>query len=71
MIDIKTKEEGPSFKEDVSVKMNTEGSWTSILKLFDMLEKMPFGASIQNISIDSETRGAWTGSMDVIIFREK
>ncbi|MEK7116889.1 MAG: hypothetical protein AAB837_01870 [Patescibacteria group bacterium] len=59
------------FKEDVSVKINIEGSWGSIINFMDKLEKTQFGILIQNINIDANTGGNWSGFIEFIVFREK
>jgi len=71
-IDVKTDEKNTnSFKEDVSVKIKVEGSWKNINGFFDNLEKMPFGVSIEEVGLDADTPGVWSGFVDLTIFREK
>jgi hypothetical protein len=69
-IDVKT-DQASSFEEDVDVKMNTEGSWRNIMLFLDKLEKMPFGVSIEKVNLDANVPGNWSGSVEVVIFREK
>ncbi|MFH0804312.1 MAG: hypothetical protein V1896_01800 [Candidatus Zambryskibacteria bacterium] len=69
-IDVKASQ-GDSFKEDVSVKMKTEGSWKNTLSFIDKLRKMPFGVLIEKINLDADAPGNWSGSIEFIIFREK
>jgi Tfp pilus assembly protein PilO len=75
LFDIKSIEVPPNqkdvFKEDVSIKMNIEGSWTDTMRFIESLEKMPFGVSIQNVNVDLTSKGKWGGSIDFIIFRSK
>lgn len=59
------------LKEDVSVRIETEGSWKNILNFADRLEKLPFGVSIEDAQLDSEGAGRWSGFIEFIVFREK
>lgn len=69
-IDVKGKE-ASSFKEDLSVKMNLRGSWSNVISFVDMLQKTYFGVAFQNINVNSDSLGHWSGSVEFIIFREK
>lgn len=69
-IDVKTNQE-KSFKEDVDVKMKIEGSWRNTVYFIDRLNKIPFGVSIEEINLDANTPGNWSGFVEFIIFREK
>lgn len=69
-IDVKANQTN-SFKEDVSVKMKIEGTWSSIIYFIDKLNKIPFGVSIEKVSLGAPVAGEWSGSIDFIIFREK
>ena len=69
-IDVKGKD-ADSFKEDITVKMNISGSWANLIGFLDMLNKMSFGVSIQNLDLDVNSLGGWAGSINFIIFREK
>ena len=69
-IDIKANQED-SFKEDVGVKMKMEGSWENVISFVNKLEKMPFGVLINNINLDADIPGHWSGFVEFIIFREK
>ncbi|MEK7635119.1 MAG: hypothetical protein AAB446_01665 [Patescibacteria group bacterium] len=70
-IDVKTGQENSVFKEDIEVKMSMEGSWESALSFLNKLEKLPFGASVSGVSLNSSGLGTWSGSIKFIIFREK
>ncbi|KKR28236.1 MAG: hypothetical protein UT61_C0054G0008 [Candidatus Woesebacteria bacterium GW2011_GWA1_39_8] len=59
-----------NFKEDITVRMDIEGSWQNIMNFTDMLEKMNFGILVQNISLDAKTEAKWSGTIEFIIFRE-
>lgn len=59
-----------SVKEDVYVKMKIEGSWRGITYFIDKLRKMPFGVSIDNINLDANGKGVWSGDLLFVIFRE-
>lgn len=69
-IDVKINQKD-SFKEDVAVKIKTEGSWESIASFADKMEKMPFGVLINNINLDADAPGHWSGSIGFTVFREK
>lgn len=60
-----------SFKEDVDVKIDMEGSWENMIRFIDKLQKMPFGVSIDKVNLDAKDHGNWSGFVEVIIFREK
>jgi hypothetical protein len=60
-----------SFKENIDIRMNVEGSWGNIISFMDKLEKLPFGVFIQNINLDANVPGRWSGFIEFIIFREK
>lgn len=60
-----------AFKEDVSIKMNIEGSWGSIVGFLSRLEKMPFGVSVEDLNLDSHTPGAWSGTLELVVYKEK
>ena len=51
--------------------MNISGSWANLIGFLDMLNKMSFGVSIQNLDLDVNSWGGWGGSINFIIFREK
>lgn len=59
-----------NFKEDITVRMNIEGSWQNIMRFVDMLEKINFGVLVQNISLDAKTGDGWSGMVEFVIFRE-
>lgn len=69
-IDIK-ENQSESLKEDVKIKMSVEGSWLNVMSFISKLEKMSFGVLIQNINLDANAPGHWTGSVGFNIFREK
>lgn len=54
--------------KEISIKMNIDGSWNNIMKFLDGLEKLPFGVSIQNFSLDKPSGSSWTGSIDFLVF---
>lgn len=60
-----------NFKEDVTIRMNIQGSWQNIIRFVDMLEKMNFGVLVQNINLDTKTSVGWAGSIEFVVFREK
>lgn len=60
-----------NFKEDITVKMNIQGSWENVINFIDILEKMNFGVSIQNLNLDTKISNDWSGTVEFIIFREK
>ena len=63
--------EGDTFEQDILVKIDVEGSWPNILSLLDLLEKMPFGVSIENINLDVDSASKWSGFIELILFKEK
>ena len=69
-IDLKTKVES-SFKEDVMIKMSINGKWDNIISFIDHLEKMPFGVLIENFDLKTSGAGEWSGSISMVVFREK
>jgi Tfp pilus assembly protein PilO len=69
-IDIK-EQQGTSFKEDVGVKMQIDGSWKDVASFVNKLERLSFGVSIVSMNLDASSLGRWAGSVEFIIFREK
>jgi hypothetical protein len=69
-IDVKSGS-SDSFKEDVSVKMKIEGSWSNIIYFLGKLKKMPFGVLIEKVDLDTNAPGDWSGSIEFVVFREK
>jgi hypothetical protein len=59
------------FKEDIAVKMQTEGAWTDTVSFISKLERLPFGISITGVDMSLVAPGQWSTSVDFIIFREK
>ncbi len=70
LIDVKPNQV-KNFKEDVTVRMNIEGSWDSIMLFVDRLEKMEFGVSVQNLNLDTKSKSDWSGFVEFTLFREK
>ncbi len=72
-IDVKSnpKEAKDSLKEDVAIRMNIQGSWREAMRFLEMLDKIYFGVAVQNITLDADGTGGWSGALDFIIFREK
>lgn len=70
-IDVKENQEDSSFKEDVGIKMQIEGSWKDVVSFVNKLERLPFGISVNNLNLDASVPGQWAGSIEFIIFREK
>lgn len=70
LIDVKPNQV-KNFKEDVTVRMNIEGPWDSIMLFVDRLEKMEFGVSIQNFNLDTKSESGWSGFVEFTLFREK
>ena len=68
-IDVKASQTN-SFKEDIVVKISIAGWWNNIIMFADMIEKMPFGALVQNISLNTEEK-KWTGQVEFLIYKEK
>ena len=60
-----------SFKEDINVKMQIEGSWKNIIIFLDKLKKMSFGVSIEKVDLDADASNNWSGFVEFVIFREK
>jgi Tfp pilus assembly protein PilO len=60
-----------SFEEDVDVTINVEGSWDDTMSFVDKLGKMPFGISVDNVSLTANTPGKWTGFVELVVFRQK
>lgn len=60
-----------SVKEDLMVRVNVEGDWEKILLFADTLEKMPFGISIQNLRVDAKDGKSWSGTIELIAYKEK
>jgi len=69
-IDVKANQ-GDSFEEDIGVKIEIEGSWRNIVSFIDKLEKMPFGVLINNINLDANIPGNWSGFIEFFVFRKK
>lgn len=69
-IDVASNQNDP-FKEDVKIKIKTEGSWRGTMNFIDKLEKMPFGVLIENIDLDGKSSVGWSGSVGFVVFREK
>lgn len=69
-LDVDIESEG-SLKENIKVKMKTEGSWRNTLLFMDKLGKMPFISVIEKADLEVNTRGLWSGSLELTVFREK
>jgi hypothetical protein len=69
-IDVKNGENS-LLKENVNIKVKTEGSWRNNIYFIDRLKKLPFGISIEKIDLESSASNNWSGSIEFIIFREK
>lgn len=61
---------GTSFKENITVGINTEGSWTQIISFINKLEKAQFGAVVSDVRLEDSGRGRWSGDIKIQIFRE-
>jgi len=59
-----------SFKEDVILKMKIEGSWKEVMYFLNKLERMSFGVSIENLNLEANTPGNWSGIVEFIIFNQ-
>lgn len=59
------------FKEDVIVKVYFEGNWQSVMKFVYGLERLQFGVMTKNLSLEAQSKGVWSGSIQFIVFREK
>jgi Tfp pilus assembly protein PilO len=70
-IDVKENQGSSSFKEDVGVKMQIEGSWKNVASFENKLERLPFGVYVSSMNLDASVPGRWAGSVEFIIFREK
>lgn len=69
-IDTKLNQEN-SFKEDINVKLKVNGSWINSIYFISQLDKMPFGVSIEKVSLNTDASGTWSGLIDFVVFREK
>lgn len=69
-IDVKEEENNP-FKENMEMKISFEGSWWQAVHFLSELEKMSFGVLIKNFELDSNEPGQWSGSISMVVFREK
>jgi Tfp pilus assembly protein PilO len=69
-IDIKQNPDD-SFKEDINVKISISGSWGNLMSFLGKLERMPFGVSIKNTTLNMKNSGEWMGFVEILVFREK
>lgn len=69
-IDVLSKDSS-SFKENISVKIKIEGSWSQILRFLESLEKTYFGVSIEEVNLNADGLGDWSGHIRLLVFREK
>lgn len=60
-----------SIKEDVSVRINTEGGWQATMNFLDKIEKMNFGVSVNEVNLDAKSSGVWSGFVEFVVFRNK
>ncbi len=60
-----------SFKEDVSVRIAIEGSWQEVAAFIDKVQKMDFGVAIEYLNLDAKPPSLWSGSLGLIVFRER
>jgi len=67
-IDVKPQN---GFKEDISVRMNVDGSWQRIMSFIDKLEKTSFGITVQSLNVDHLLDKGWNGVIEFTIYREK
>lgn len=64
-------DQASSLKENIKVKIELESSWKNIIAFIDKLEKLPFGVLISSFSFDTSGKGYWSGSVEIIAFKEK
>lgn len=69
-IDIKP-EQKDIIEEEVIVKIKVGGNWNSIMSFVNQLEKINFGVTIDDISLDAETPGNWVGTIEFLIYKNK
>ncbi len=69
-IDVKA-DPADKFKEDIAVKMDIEGGWRNLSSFIGGLERMPFGVLIRDVDLRDRDDGEWTGSIELVVFREK
>lgn len=60
-----------SIKEDVLVRMAIEGSWQQIISFIESIQRMEFGLSVEEVSIDANRPGLWSGFVEFLVFRNK
>lgn len=58
-------------KQDITIKMDIDGSWRNIMNFIKELETLPFGVSILDIELDAKTGAGWSGFIEFAVFREK
>jgi len=68
-IDVNADKDKDSFKENLDIKMNVQGSWKNVMTFVNKLERLPFGVQVKNINLDASDY--WAGSVEFIIFRAK
>lgn len=57
-----------SESKEISVKVNIEGAWSSMMSFLDGLEKLPFGVSVLSFSLDKSGGKGWSGNVEFIVF---
>lgn len=60
-----------SFTEDIEMTIKIEGSWNNVITFMNSLDKINFGVSFREVALDSNKPGEWSGTVDIIIYREK
>lgn len=58
-------------KEDIVVKMNLEGSWSKMASFIDKLESLPLNVSVRSLELDARSGAIWSGTVELVVFREK
>lgn len=66
-----TKNKDDKIVKEILIKVKMEGEWGQVVGFVDSLEKMPFGVSIQTLSLDVNANKKWSGSVEFIVYKEK
>ncbi len=59
------------FFEDVKVSINFEGNWSQVTTFVNFLENMSIGIKMQSLTLESNSKDLWRGSIEFISYKEK
>jgi hypothetical protein len=62
---------GQNFFDDVKVSINFEGNWVQVTTFVNSLENMKVGTKTKSLTLESNAKDLWRGSIEFISHKEK